>query len=119
MRYDLESEPERKKPAPAEQPAATREQFASAIGNNAMARMAASPKTAPAPVLARFSGVDLAQRPTGALAEEAPATPEGPHETPPAAGSAPAEGHAAEPETLEPVEEAEPGNYNAEEESYI
>ena len=133
MRYDLEHDKERRQsqpPAPEQaQALAPREQLASAVGNNAMQRAAASPEGSPRALLsgapmsiARFSGVDLAQRPTGALAEpaeEAPQAPEGPHETPPAEASAPAEAPAAEPETLEPVEESEPGNYNAEEESYI
>jgi hypothetical protein len=61
--------------------------------------------------VARASAVDLAQRPTGALEEE---------EEPPAPeGSAPSEAPAAEAETVEPVEASEPGDYEAEEESYI
>jgi hypothetical protein len=134
MRYDVERDQEREQsqPAPASEQAqalAPREQLASAVGNSAMQRAAASPEKSPRTLLsgapmsiARFSGVDLAQRPSGALPEpeeEAPQAPEGPKETPPAEASAPAQAPATEPETLEPVEESEPGNYNAEEESYI
>jgi hypothetical protein len=135
VRYDLEREGERAQhPQTQADPESMRglgqrELLASALGNSAMQRAVASPEGAPRALLsgapmsiARASGVDLAQRPTGALpepAEEEPQAPEGPHETPPAEGSAPAQAPAAEPETLEPVEESEPGNYNAEEESYV
>jgi hypothetical protein len=122
VRYDLDPDRERKKPpTPApEQSSVGREHVASAIGNSAMARLAAAPQKAPAPVLARFSASALAQRPTGALAEEeAEQVPEAPHETPPAPSSGPTEAPAAEPETIEPVEDSEPGSYNVEEESYL
>jgi hypothetical protein len=133
VRHDLTRDLERKHhqpqaPAPAREQLSEREQLAGAIGNNAMQRAAASTDLAPAGLLsgapmsiARFSGASMAQRPTGALREyeEEQYAPEGPHETAPAEPSAPAEAPAPEPETLEPVEEAEPGNYNALEESYI
>jgi hypothetical protein len=133
VRHDLERDREQKQPqpqapAPADDRLGERERLAGAVGNNAMQRAVASPERAPAGLLtgapmsiARFSGVSMAERPTGALREyeEEQLAPEGPHETPPAEASAPAEAPAPEPETLEPVEESEPGSYEVEEESYI
>jgi hypothetical protein len=117
-----------KAPAPDAERVGQRERLAGAVGSSALQRAASSPERAPAGLLsgapmsiARFSGVSMAERPTGALRdyeEEQPA-PEGPHETAPAEASAPAEAPAAEPETLEPVEESEPGSYEVEQESYI
>jgi hypothetical protein len=71
--------------------------------------------------IARAGMVDMAERPTGALREyeHPPQEAEPRHDTPPAAGSGPVDAPAQEPETLEPVEESEPGNYDAQEESYI
>jgi hypothetical protein len=133
VQHDLERDREQSRPQPpvptlAGERLGERERLAGAVGSNAMQRAAASPERTPAGLLkdapmsiARFSGASMAERPTGALhaSEEEELAPEGPHETPPAEASAPAEAPASEPETLEPVEESEPGSYEVEEESYI
>jgi hypothetical protein len=133
VQHDLERDRERSHPQP---PAPTptgerlgeRERLAAVVGSNAIQRAVASPERAPAGLvrgapmsIARFSGVSMAERPSGALPahEEEELAPEGPHETAPAEASAPADAPASEPESLEPVEESEPGNYEVEEESYI
>jgi hypothetical protein len=134
VRHDLQRErartnPQQQPPVPADARPHERERLAGAVGNAAMQRAAASPAGTPrglvtgAPMsIARFSASSLAQRPTGALREyeeQQNAEPEGPKETPPAEGSAPAEAPAPEPETIEPVEEPQEFSYDAMEESYV